>query len=422
MKYKFHSLDYVRGDLEWVAKNNIAYTFMSDSNFAMHRRDKEIAEYAVEMKKRYNSPEKFRVCWGKNSDEKVFEVASILHSADMEKGITLARQSNDVTTLENIRRSNISLDTYRNLQTRFSDKGVPVYIELIVGLAGETLESWKKGIDNCITHGMGPQTSIFCYLCQILPNTEMADPEYQKKHGIRTKLVKLQEIHGSVRDAGLVQEYEELVIATNSLPYDDWREACKFSWATMLLHSMKVGFFVIAWLWDRFKIPPSALIEKYANPAWDKLLDQVSVFGEGRGQVLEEYGQIYWDVEEHALLKLSEKWTEFYTMFAAAVAEVLEDHKVKYDLKELYEVLIYQQSRMPHYGFTHVKEISFRYNTPEYFDKLFTGSPVTLCQKSQKMILQPKLFGSAEQFARETILWGRKSGTMLVPCAYENIR
>ena len=50
------------------------------------------------------------------------------------------------------------------------------------------------------------------YFAQILPNTDLADPEYQREFGIESRLIELNEIHGSVRGSGLVTEYEEIIV------------------------------------------------------------------------------------------------------------------------------------------------------------------------------------------------------------------
>lgn len=436
LKYKFHGMDYVKAEIDWCGRNHIPYVFGADSNWGMHHRDKELSEYMVETKRKHGYPDKFRVCFGKNTDEKIFQVASILHSADLEKGITLARQSNDEQTLKNIRRDNIKLATYRNLQARFNDLEVPVYSELILGLPGETVESWKRGIDELLTSGLRNQ--LFVYLCQILPNTELADPEYRERHKIQSKRIKLTEIHGTVRSGDWVDEYEDIVIATASMPHDEWREMVKFSWAMMFLHSMKAGFFVLGWLWDRLKIPPSEFISFIQSDlsksfGWDNLLDRM-LNGEGRGIVLPEYGGIYWDVEEAALLLASEDWVSYYVWINATVREFLESEgessPVGEETDEIDEMSLYQIDRMPEAigrllykwrGHSRI-ELPFQWNLPEYFDKLGGSSPIQLERNPQKLILKPKDFGGdRERFARETVLWGRKSGTMLVPCEWENV-
>ena len=87
-KYRFHSLERVFAEIDWIAKKKIKYVFNADSNFGMHRRDMDIAKKLVETKQKHKFPEKFRTCWGKNSSEQIFKVAELLNLHDLEKGIT----------------------------------------------------------------------------------------------------------------------------------------------------------------------------------------------------------------------------------------------------------------------------------------------------------------------------------------------
>lgn len=368
-KYKYFGIDRVKAELDWCAAHGIKYVFNADSNFGMHKRDKEIADYLVDLKRRTGYPEKFRTCFGKNTDDKIFEIGALLHANDLEKGITLARQSNDPTVLENIKRSNISMDTYRNLQTQFNALNIPIYSELIIGLPGETKETWTRGIDELLRAGLKNQ--LFAYFAQILPNTDMADPAYRERFGIESRFIELNEIHGSIRDTGLVTEYEEIVIATDSMSTGDWRDIAVFSWMTMLMHSLKLGFFVMDWLFDERGVPHIDFIAHMAAASgagpiaelvfWfhDKLDDMLA--GQGRGCIAA--GDIYWDVEEAAFIRAMLEPDAFYDDMARLV-----------DVPDA--VIRYQQSRIP---------------TVEMYG------------------------GDVQEWARKTILWGRKSGTMLVP-------
>ncbi len=433
-KFRFHSMERVKEEIEWMGKNKITYVFNADSNFGQHPRDMEIAQSIVETKKKYGYPEKFRTCFGKNTDEKIFAIGTLLHENGLEKGITLARQSNDEQTLKNIQRQNIKLATYRNLQARFNDKDVPVYSELILGLPGETEDSWKKGIDELLTSGLKNQ--LFVYLCQILPNTELAEQPYREKHGIVSKRVILNEIHGSLRSLDWVNEYEEIITATNTMVHETWWRMAKFSWLTMFLHSMKAGFYVLGWLWDRFQIPPSEfiafLLKNAHRPStqlglrfseWDFLLECMTEDGSGRGSILEGYGDIYWDVEEAALILCAEDWGGFYRDLTARLVEFLRGKDITPDASELHYVITYQSLRMPYC--TRKPEPSrsytFNMNIPEYFEKLFGSAPVMLENKQQVLIYQPVHHGSKVVFARDTVLWGRKSGTMLVPSYWKDM-
>ena len=432
-RYRFHGIDRVARELEWCAAHRIRYVFNADSNFGMHPRDREIAEILVETKKKYGYPEKFRTCFGKNTDDKIYEIAMLLHQHGLEKGITLARQSNDDQTLRNIKRANIKLSTYRNLQVRFNEGNVPVYSELILGLPGETYETWMRGIEELLQAGLKNQ--IFIYQCEIYPNTELADPEYMKKFGIVTKRIRLTEIHGAIRQEELVPEYQDIVITTNSMPLAEWRKMCIFSWMTMALHSLKLAFFVFGYLVDRFNVRyidlltyisecrmPVGLSSLFREEVahFEKQLDRL-LEGHGRGHEMPEYGNIYWDEEEASFLRISEKLDQYYDEMLVLLSEFLKERKIPYDESELAEAVQYQRMRIPSLHPPACTEREFSFNFPEYFETRFGSNPIPLKAKPQILTIYPKDYhGDKAEYARQTILWGRKSGTMLTDVKWDD--
>ena len=423
-KYRFHGIERVAKEIEWAAQNKIKYLFNADSNFGMHKRDEEIATILIETKKQYGFPEKFRTCFGKNADDRIYHIASKLHDADLEKGITLALQSNNQQVLKNIQRQNIKMSAYQSLQTRFNEKNVPVYSELILGLPGESMDTWKQGIEDLLQAGLKNQ--LFVYLCQIFPNTEMSDPEYQKKFGIITKRIELNEIHGAIRDSDLVTEYEDIIVTTDAMPLAMWREMVLFSWLTMVLHSLKIGFFVLLYLVNRHGQKFTDFIEfaaKYKKGRlWQRELVEFHVQigrllrGRGRGRMVPGYAPIYWDEEEASFLRISENLDAFYAEFLCMVRDYMADKP--HDPQELAEVVHYQRMRIPSANDMPAAVEAFAYNIPEYFERIMT-SPVPLEKKMQPLTIYAKTYeGDKPRFAKETLMWGRKSGTIMTKAVW----
>ena len=351
----------------------------------------------------------------------------LLHQHDLEKGITLARQSNTDEVLVNIKRDNIKMSTYQALQVRFNESNIPVYCELILGLPGETYQTWLDGIDDLLQNGLKNQ--LFVYMCQVYPNTELHDVEYRKKFGVNTLRIPLTEIHGSIRHEGLIREFEEIIVSTNSMPPEDWRKAALFSWMTMLLHSMKLGFFILYYLHERHGIKTSDFIgyicDKRMQPGTGQLFrDEVAQFesqldwilqGNGRGRELPEFGPIYWDEEEASFLRISDKQEQFYDEFLAVLKDFLNQQGVSFDDAELGEAIQYQSLMIPRCNPQTKTEWQFDFNFPEYFEACYLADSVPLAAKPQTLIIpNAKDFqGDRTLYAKETILWGRKSGTML---------
>lgn len=282
-KVRHHTLEHIREEAEWLGQNKIKYIFMADANFGMYDRDYEVAKIYCETKEKYGFPDKIRVCYGKNKEENVFRVATLMHSHALTKAVTLARQSNNEEALKNIRRSNIKLSVYDSLRERYNQVGIPTYTEIILGMPGETKESFIKGLDEIA----GTPTQLFVYHCTILPNTEMNNPDYIFRHGIKIVRVPLAEIHGQIRNPAYVEEFEDIVIETATMCVDDWIECAVYAWTIQLIHVFGINK-IPEWVYDYFhRIAVGITKGKY------------------RAQINPVFGNIYWEPEEMAYLIIS---------------------------------------------------------------------------------------------------------------------
>jgi putative methyltransferase len=422
-KYRYHGLERTFKELLWCAENKIKYVFNADSNFGMHKRDMEIAKELVKLKVNLGYPEKFRTCYGKNTDQRIFEIGTLFHNYELEKGITLSRQSLNNNTLKLIKRDNIKLTVYSNLQRNFNESNVPVYCEMILGLPGETFSSWINGIETLLTTGIKNQ--IFIFLCQVYPNTELADKQYRLKHGIITRFIEMNVIHADVNKPSMVKELEETIVGTSTLNTIDWKRAARFSYITMLLHSMKIGFYVMGYLKDHYSLPYIDFIKFISDREFkfnelsilndvldkaDSLLNGI-LDGKGRGSYNRNYGEIYWEFEEMAFLLISTHLEEFYSQFEILVKEYLDFHVIDYNSCEVREAVLYQQLLIPDCNGNIKNQANFLFNFPEYFEKRLSNWPVKLRERSQSLtVVQPDFKGDKKTFARMVILWGRKSG------------
>lgn len=221
-------------EIDWFGRKGIDLIYNCDANYGMLKRDVDLTRYMTATKHRYGGyPNKFRAAYAKKSDDKVFEIASMLNNAGMNKGITLSMQSMDPHVLDLVKRSNIKMDDFKGLLDRYKTASIPTYTEMILGLPGETLDGFVNGLDQVLEAGQHDNISI--YMCMLLKNSEMAKPDYMAEHGIKTKRVPILSLHGSVLPDGIV-EMNDIVIATNSMPYDDWKEAHLISVLVQALH------------------------------------------------------------------------------------------------------------------------------------------------------------------------------------------
>ncbi|MCX6896251.1 MAG: cobalamin-dependent protein [Verrucomicrobia bacterium] len=176
-------IERLKQEAHWFADKKIDFVFCCDSNFGILPRDVDLAQFVADVKKSRGYPSALSVQNTKNATERAYLVQKILSDSGLNKGVTLSMQSVDKTTLKNIKRDNISLETYSELQRRFTRDKVETYTDLILGLPGETYESFKAGIATVMESGQ--HNRIQFNDCSILPNAEMGARHRHRHHAAR---------------------------------------------------------------------------------------------------------------------------------------------------------------------------------------------------------------------------------------------
>lgn len=406
-------MDKVLGEIRWFAEHRVEYVFCGDSNFGMFDRDVEIARALVETKRQYGYPKVFRPCYEKNSADRVFEICRILNSEGMDKGATMAYQTLSPEALKNIGRKNLTLEHFSDLVRRYNEAGIPCYSELILGLPGETKESFCRGI--CRLLESGQHNSLSVYHCEMLPNSDMSDPEYVKKHGIEVIKVPFNHIHSAINRSEEVQEYSYLVRATNTMSRDDWVYANLFSVCVQCFHSLGLlrcfsmyltaegavsyyGFFTglleyimtsegnVGRLWRSFR-------DKYVS----------SLSGDWNYH-REAFGNVTWFFEEGAFL-------ECVCDFDAFLAE-LTPYLRRFSIPEaLFAGLTEYQRAIVRKPFDREETVFFHYDYYSYFETVTDGGYAPLKKKETVLTVRPrKVYGDVAEYARETVWFGRRRG------------
>lgn len=420
-KVRTFDIGRIKKEIDWIAAKKILYVFGADANFGMLSRDREIAELFVNAKRLTGYPRTFRVCYGKNATDRIFEAAKLLEENNLTTGVTISFQSTDRQTLINIGRSNIKIDTYRKLLQRYRSQKIRVYTELILGLPGETYDTFARGIEEVFQAGLYDQVGIF--FCEVLPNTQMDDPEYVSFHGIRTKRIELVEPHALKRLSGDMPEYEEIVVSTNSMPLSDWKQSATLAWMAQTIHGLKLGFFIALYLFHRFGIRYTEffeyLIRAGMNSGRFPIFAKESAFhaeflndlfhGKPQCVFMDEFGKTSWQIEEATFLRISKYLIDFYKEFEILMNDFLKERGFKFNSDEVKEVVFYQFVRMASLNPRQSREFYFSHNIPEYFDRLLHDIPSIIEIKPQKLIIEEKDYnGDKEEFARQVVWFGRR--------------
>ena len=180
-KIRKFDLDRVKAEIDWIARNGIRVLWIADANFGVFERDVEIAAHVAATKARTGFPREVVVNYQKNATERIARIVTILARAGICGQGIVSIQSADPDTLATIRRDNIRTDKYDELGEIFRSEGLPLSTDLMIGLPGATVASFKRDLQRYFDKDV----SIKAYRTQLLPNSPMADPDYLRRHGIQ---------------------------------------------------------------------------------------------------------------------------------------------------------------------------------------------------------------------------------------------
>jgi len=226
-------------EIEWFADNKIPYIDCCDANFGIFvERDLELAKKLSSEKMKKGFPGRIRPAWAKIASEKIVPIAKELLDADLLRAVTLAVQSLDPNTLNIIKRKNIKFDKFGELVKMFRGEKIENYTEIIMGMPGETLESYKHGLEQLME--LFPRPVVYVYNCGVFVNAPMNDPHYVKEYDIKTIRSPIYLWHSSIHNRGTHQEWEDIVVGTNSFSLGELKQMYLYGWVTQAFHSMGI--------------------------------------------------------------------------------------------------------------------------------------------------------------------------------------
>jgi radical SAM superfamily enzyme YgiQ (UPF0313 family) len=417
-------------EVSWFAENKIEFIFCADANFGMLERDYDIAEYVAESKKKYGYPRTISVQNTKNATEKSYKVQKLLADSKLNTSITLSFQSTDEQTLKNIKRDNISLKSFKELQRRFTNDKIPTYTDIIIGLPGESYNSYANGVSSIIEGGQ--HNRIFFMNLSILPNAEMGDPNYQKKFGLLTVESEVVYIRGSINQIeDEFIEMQELVIGNNDLPKQDWVRARSFAWICNLLHFNKLIQIPLIIL-NKFSLCNyRELFELFSEPSSSDfpILNEITSFFQSKALDIQNGGHefypapdwlgVYWPVDEYLFIKLFKegKVEKFYNEAKRKIEIYLSEKNITIPTKLLNEAfeLNYYLLKQPFID-SNLK-INTSYNIYEFYLGVLNGAEIELKEVNSNYEIDRKThtWSNWDKWYREVVWYCSKSGDYIYP-------
>ena len=384
-----------------------------DSNFGLFPRDEEIAEFAVSLKKKNGFPDKFGACFAKNKTERIFTINKMFNDVGMSKGVSLAFQSMSETVLENISRKNMNKDKLSEQLELYHKAGIPTYTELILGLPGETLQSFSEGI--CELLERGQHDSINVFRCEVYPNSTLSNKDYMKKFGIKTAINKLNINHCAISNA-VFSGGLEYIIETSTMSADDLVKATVFSACIQSVHCHGLLQCFAIYLHNAMGVPYYNFYNSFINYFSDRegvigdTIRRISRCIESTAEsevdlsyINREFGDITWPYEEAMLLDYIYKLDDFYK----EAEEFIKDFCIEEDIMN--ELMSYQKNLIVTPFGNDVKS-TYSYNWKEYFYNILANKESKLENiKTDLRFFAEDVPADWEGYAKKIIWYGRRN-------------
>jgi hypothetical protein len=244
-KVKKFELQRVYDELDWIGEH-CGFVTITDANFGMFvERDNMIVDKLIEVQKRWGKLESFSMTWAKNQKNEVVDIVKKLidESPNFGQGLTVSVQSMDNDVLENIKRRNLDQHKIDEIFALCDKNNIPVYTELILGLPGETVESWKEAFWKIFRAGNHGGINIL--QCQLLENAEM--------NLLQKKLYKLESVpvydymSGSYGDVDL-NESIDVVVSTKTIPRETMLDTLVWSSFIQTFHINGLSTYIARYL------------------------------------------------------------------------------------------------------------------------------------------------------------------------------
>lgn len=181
-KIRKFDLDRVFGELEWCSTAKVQSVSQADANFGVFERDVSIAERVAELKISTGYPQTFGGSYAKNSTKYLQKIIKVMAEAGILAQGVLSLQTMDADTLSVIKRSNIKVEKYDALANEMRNSNLQLSVELMMGLPGATLQSFREDLQQCIDRDIPARINH----TTMLINSPMNNPAYRAEHQIET--------------------------------------------------------------------------------------------------------------------------------------------------------------------------------------------------------------------------------------------
>ena len=265
-------LDRVFEEIRYVAKKSPSPRWMfADANFGMQERDVEIAREVRSAAEKYGTLKSTLVLWAKNSSKRTLRISQILGPLIDTK---VSVQSMDEEVLKSIKRGNIKLSSMTDLLSEFRKKERRVGTDVLVGLTGQSLESYLNTLREVFDLHYD---FMDCGYTVLFAGAEMDTDECRQTYDIKSKYRMMSSSYG-IYDGDEVVECEEIVRSSKDISEDEMQSVRLLNFFIVAFWNVGMAKPLLTWMQQKQGINPLDVFVSLAKggltPSLDKFMDE----------------------------------------------------------------------------------------------------------------------------------------------------
>ena len=350
--------------------------------------------------------------WAKGRADRVMPLAKLLHEEDIQKGVTIAIQSMNRETLKAVKRKNLDNGKFSQFFQMYDLESVPAFVEMIMGLPRETVESFIQGATDIMELGM--HTYVTYNPLVVLPNTPFFEKSYQEKYNIVLKEVYQPFAHFEVNNIDEYKEKSYLAISHDTMTEEQYVEAFMYRWLFSFGHYFAYTQYIARFLrsaknisykefyldlYEWIKDNPDTILGKEYDETYSgikNVLNQDSLWGRVISQAKKNF---YWEFEEASAIVAMLNVDIFY--------EELSLYLQKYNLEAevLDSLLKYQSLRIQRPDEETLTSVQLDYN----IHHVVQLREKEISKGAYRLDIEGDKFDSVYDWAKKCFWWGKRA-------------
>ena len=418
-RVRMYDIETVHAEIDWMSEHKIEYCYCADANFGLFPRDEEIIDYLIKRHAETGFPQKFQATYSKNNPETVFRINKRLNEAGMCKGATLSFQSMSQDVLDNIYRKNMPLTKFHELMRMYNQNGISAYSEIILGLPGETYESFRDGIEQLLEYGQ--HMSINFFNCELLTNSIMNDPDYISRYNIRSVIAEQHQYH-VVPDKNSIKEFSKMVVGTSSLTEEKWIDCNVISSVVRAFHNLGLLQCFAIYLYYEKGVKYTDFYEQLISFAKNNpqtvcgraiafLYGKYKKILEGDGSFTcsdPDYGELIWPLDEGTFLMVAKEYFRFFDEIKPFLNSFFEGDNI------LPELMSYQTAIVKN-PYSETVDLQVKHDWFAYFSDIYQNAYSGLHSGDYTLRINAgNIPHNLPDFARDIVWFGRRGGQNII--------